>query len=113
MLARYQFTGFWTDKAMDFMRRHKGGPFFVELWPQDVHTPHIPDPEELPYVAGTPQPHHNFNAVLRCYDEEIGRVLDFGSGENAVLVDILRQRIMRHFAIPTSREQCGYFKLQG
>ncbi len=77
MLARYEFTGFWADKAMDFIRRHKDGPFFVQLWPQDVHTPHIPDPEELPHVADTPQPHQNFNAVLRRYDREIGRVLDF------------------------------------
>ena len=77
MLARYEFTGFWADKSMDFMRRHKSGPFFVELWPQDVHTPHVPDPEELPYVAATPQPHQKFNAVLRRYDREIGRVLDF------------------------------------
>ena len=77
MLARYEFTGFWADKAMDFMHRHKDGPFFVELWPQDVHTPHNPDPEELPFVAGTPVKHHNFNGVLRRYDREIGRVLDF------------------------------------
>ena len=77
MLARYEFTGFWADKAMDFMQRHKAGPFFVELWPQDVHTPHDPDPEELPFVAATPVKHHKFNGVLRRYDREIGRVLDF------------------------------------
>jgi arylsulfatase A-like enzyme len=76
-LARYEFTGFWADKAVDFMRRHKAGPFFVDLWPQDVHTPHVPDPEELPVVSGTPGPHRNFNAVLRRYDREVGRVLDF------------------------------------
>ena len=81
MLARYDFTGFWADKAMDFMRRHKAGPFFVKLWPQDVHTPHVPDPEELPHVAATPQPHRNFNAVLRRYDREIGRLLDFLQAE--------------------------------
>ena len=90
MLARYEFTGFWADKAVDFMRRHKQGPFFVELWPQDVHTPHVPDPEELPHVADTPQPHRNFNAVLRRYDREIGRVLDFlkteGLEQNTIVV---------------------------
>ena len=81
MLARYEFTGFWADKTIDFMRRHKDKPFFVEFWPQDVHTPHVPDPEELPFVAETPQPHRNFNAVLRRYDREIGRVLDFLKAE--------------------------------
>ena len=77
MLARYEFTGFWAAKAMDFMQRHKDGPFFVELWPQDVHTPHDADPEELPFVAATPVKHHKFNGVLRRYDREIGRILDF------------------------------------
>ncbi len=90
LLARYQFTGFWADKATDFMRRHKRGPFFVELWPQDVHTPHVPNPEELPGVAGTPKGHHNFNAVLKGYDREIGRVLDFlkaeGLEQNTIVI---------------------------
>lgn len=90
MLARYQFTGFWVDKAIDFIRRHKERPFFVELWPQDVHTPHVPNPEELPSVAGTSKSHHNFNAVLKVYDREIGRVLDFlqaeGLEQNTIVV---------------------------
>ncbi len=90
MLARYEFTGFWTDKAIDFIHRNNGKSFFVELWPQDVHTPHVPDPEELPHVANTPRPHHNFNAVLRRYDCEIGRLLDFlrdeGLEENTIVV---------------------------
>ena len=90
MLARYQFTGFWVDKTLDFIRRHKEQPFFVELWPQDVHTPHIPNPEELPSVAGTPQGHRNFDAVLKVYDREIGRVLDFlqaeGLEQNTIVV---------------------------
>ncbi len=90
MLARYDFTGFWAEKTMDFIHRHKSGPFFVELWPQDVHTPHAPDPKELPHVAETPQPHHNFNAVLRRYDYEIGRILDFlkaeGLEQNTIVV---------------------------
>lgn len=90
MLARHEFTGFWADKAMDFMRRHKAGPFFVELWPQDVHAPFMPDPEELPHVAETPPERHKFNAVLKRYDREIGRVLDFlkreGLEENTLVV---------------------------
>jgi len=90
MLARYEFTGFWADKTMDFIRRHKQQAFFVELWPQDVHTPHTPDPEELPHVASTPAGHHKFNGVLRRYDREVGRVLDFltteGLAENTIVI---------------------------
>jgi arylsulfatase A-like enzyme len=81
MLARYEFTSFWVDKSLDFIRRHKDRPFFVELWPQDVHTPHDADPEEFPFVAATPAKHHKFNGVLRRYDREIGRMLDFLASE--------------------------------
>jgi arylsulfatase A-like enzyme len=90
MLARYEFTGFWADKAMDFMRRQKNKPFFVQLWPQDVHTPHDPDPQDLAQVGDTPPAHHKFNGVLRRYDREIGRVLDFlkteGLEKNTIVV---------------------------
>ena len=90
MIARYEFTGFWIDKAIDFVNRKKDGPFYLEVWPQDVHTPHVPDPEELPKVADTPKRHHNFNAVLSRYDREIGRLLDYlkqaGLDENTIVV---------------------------
>ena len=86
-----EFTGFWADKTIDFIRRHKDRPFFVELWPQDVHTPHIPDPEELPFRGG-----HAASAITTStpscavYDREIGRVLDFlkaeGLEQNTIVV---------------------------
>ena len=69
------------NKTMDFIRRHKGGPFYVDLWPQDTHTPHTPDPELLPKYPGTPKEHQNFNAVLDEYDRQIGRLLDFLKAE--------------------------------
>jgi hypothetical protein len=30
------------DKALDFMERKKDQPFFINLWPDDVHTPWVP-----------------------------------------------------------------------
>ena len=90
MLTRYQFTGYWVDRSIEFIRRHKAGPFFVELWPQDVHTPHVPNPADLPGVVETPPGHHKFNAVLKLYDREIGRLLDFleteGLAKNTIVI---------------------------
>ena len=89
-LARYEITGFWADKTMEFIRRHKAGPFFVQFWPQDVHAPYKPNPEELASGSGAPNDRQNFNAVLRGYDREIGRVLDFlkteGLEQNTIVV---------------------------
>ncbi len=75
---RYDFTQYWVNRSIDFIQRHKAGPFYLELWPQDVHTPHTPSAEALTRTAspGLPQNQHNFRAVLNEYDHQIGRFLD-------------------------------------
>ncbi len=75
---RYDFTKYWVDRGIDFVRRHKNAPFYLELWPQDVHTPHTPDGESLSRTAtpGLPPNQQNFRAVLNEYDRQIGRFLD-------------------------------------
>lgn len=75
---RYDFTKYWVDRGIDFIMRHKDGPFYLELWPQDVHTPHTPDGKSLGRTAtpGLPPNQHNFRAVLNEYDRQIGRFLD-------------------------------------
>ena len=75
---RHAFTQYWVSRSIDFIKRHQAGPFYLELWPQDVHTPHTPDEESLERTAvpGLPKPQHNFRAVLNEYDRQIGRFLD-------------------------------------
>lgn len=75
---RYRFTEYWVDRSIDFMKRHQKGPFYLELWPQDVHLPHTPSEEALARteVPGLPKDKHNFEAVLNEYDRQIGRFLD-------------------------------------
>lgn len=76
-LPRHRFTEFYVDKAIDFIRRHRDRPFYVNLWPMDVHDPHTPNPEAFGRYAGVPKGHRNFDAVLDQYDRQIGRLLDF------------------------------------
>ncbi|MFA6172578.1 MAG: sulfatase-like hydrolase/transferase [Kiritimatiellales bacterium] len=75
---RYDFTKYWVDRSVDFIQRHKDQPFYLELWPQDVHTPHTPGREALARTAtpGLPPPQQNFRAVLNEYDRQIGRFMD-------------------------------------
>jgi len=75
---RYDFTQYWVDRSLDFIKRHQSGPFYLELWPQDVHTPHTPSAAALARTAapGLPQNQHNFRAVLNEYDFQIGQFLD-------------------------------------
>jgi len=75
---RHDFTKYWVDRGIDFIRRHKDSPFYLELWPQDVHTPHTPDEDALnrTAAAGLPNNQQNLRAVLNEYDRQIGRFLD-------------------------------------
>ena len=69
-LPRNQFTEFWVNKTIDFMRRNKDRPFFVNLWPMDVHDPHQPNAAmtqkyiETPGVVGQ----RKFYGVLEEFD---------------------------------------------
>src|SRR5262249_36763564 len=70
---------FLTDKAVDFIRRHKDGSFFLALTHFAVHVPHqakgdltAPFPPRPPAGA-----HHDptYAAMIASIDESVGRVL--------------------------------------
>ena len=87
---RFRRTQKFVEKATDFIRRAKGRPFYVNIWPNDVHDPHVADPElRSKYDTASPG-HQNFNAVLDEYDRQFGRLLDFlkaeGLAENTIVV---------------------------
>src|SRR5580700_2548949 len=44
-VKRWERTGYFVDHALDFLHRHSGQPCYVEIWPDDVHTPWIPNVE--------------------------------------------------------------------
>src|SRR5205814_3892397 len=70
---------FLTDKAVDFVRRHKDGPFFLYLPHFAVHSPHHAKEELIdrfkpkPAVGG----HHDptYAAMIASVDESVGRVV--------------------------------------
>ena len=69
-VKRWDRTGFFVDKTLDFLRRHKGQPCYVNLWPDDMHTPWVPA-DDVPKAEGP----ENFRRVLAEYDRQIGRLL--------------------------------------
>lgn len=67
-IPRHRFTEYWVDRTLNFIHRHKNGPFFVQLWPMDTHDPHKPsdfDPK---------QRRQNFAHVLAELDVQLGRL---------------------------------------
>lgn len=70
-VKRWDRTAFFVEKTLDFLDRHHGESCFVNLWPDDVHTPWVPD--EISDRKDLPG---NFRPVLAEFDRQIGRLLD-------------------------------------
>jgi arylsulfatase A-like enzyme len=70
-VKRWERTAFFVDKTLEFMKRHKRKPCFVNLWLDDVHTPWVPGPN-----APRRQSRRNLRRVLVELDRQIGRLID-------------------------------------
>jgi arylsulfatase A-like enzyme len=68
-----------TDKAVDFIRRHKDGPFFLYLPHFGVHAPLQAKPELIEkFKSKTPAGGHRnptYAAMIASVDESVGRVM--------------------------------------
>jgi arylsulfatase A-like enzyme len=70
-VKRWERSGFFVDKTLEFLARRKGQPCFVNLWLDDPHTPWVPTPDA---PKGNTQP--NLRGVLVEMDRQVGRLLD-------------------------------------
>ncbi len=95
-VKRWDRTAYFVDKTLDFLSRHKGEPCYVNLWPDDMHTPYVPSQEE--YANGVFSGRQNaywekkinFTPVLSELDRQIGRLLkgldDLGITDNTIVI---------------------------
>ena len=89
-VKRWDRTAFFVDKTLDFLRRHKGQPCYVNLWPDDVHTPWVPSQERLGLYPNGPEQERKFRAVLDEYDHQMGRLFkglaELGSEDRTLVI---------------------------
>ena len=89
-VKRWDRTAFFVDQSLDFLRRHKGQPCFVNLWPDDVHTPWVPSGERLSEYPNGPEQERKFRAVLDEYDRQFGRFFaglkELGLDDNTLVI---------------------------
>ncbi|HTL28864.1 MAG TPA: sulfatase [Tepidisphaeraceae bacterium] len=85
---------FLTDKSIDFIQRHKDGPFFLYLPHFGVHAPHQAKAElieKFKKKAGVGG-HNNpvYAAMIYSVDESVGRIMktldDLGIADNTLLI---------------------------
>ncbi|MBD8488901.1 sulfatase-like hydrolase/transferase [Echinicola sp. CAU 1574] len=88
-IERWERTGYFVDKTLDFLARNKEVPCFVNFWPDDMHDPWIPN-EEFYNQRDTWPSKPNFIPVLEEYDRQIGRLMagldDLGIAENTMII---------------------------
>jgi arylsulfatase A-like enzyme len=90
-VKRWDRSAYFVDRTLDFLRRHKGQPCYVNLWPDDVHTPWVPQGSDLEKRRReNDESEPNFKAVLAEYDKQVGRLLaglkEIGLEDNTILV---------------------------
>ena len=75
-IKRWERTAYFVDHTLDFLKRNKGTPCFINLWPDDVHTPWVGNFEEQAIFPEGEESEKNFRTVLIEYDRQIGRLID-------------------------------------
>jgi arylsulfatase A-like enzyme len=84
-VKRWERTGFFVDKTLDFLRRHPDQPCFINLWPDDPHTPWVPSAEAT--KGDSPE---NLRGVMAELDRQVGRLLDglqsLGREKNCIVI---------------------------
>lgn len=89
-VKRWDRTKYFVDKTIDFLKRNQDKPCFVNLWPDDMHTPWIGDDAEMQLEPEDTESMHNFYTVLRDYDKQIGlllqRLKEEGLDKNTIVI---------------------------
>lgn len=79
-----------SPRAVDFIRRHKDQPFFINLWIHETHTPHYPLQQYLDQFETLDEQQQVYAAVVAEGDAGVGLILDtlkeLGLDENTLVV---------------------------
>ena len=89
---KHRITEIYVDSALAFVKENRDLPFYISLFPGDVHDPFTPVEDSiqkyLPYARDREEA--KFFAVLRETDRQIGRFLDslqsIGAMDNTIVV---------------------------
>jgi arylsulfatase A-like enzyme len=91
-IKRWDRTQYFVDKTLDFLSKHKGQPCFINLWPDDVHTPWVPrkDAARNGQYPSNPEEEAAFKLVLKEYDVQMGRLFEglkqLGIDKNTIVI---------------------------
>lgn len=74
-VRRWSRTEYFINKSLEFIDKHKGEPCFINLWPDDMHTPWVPD-DKVEQNKKEWSTKESFRPVMEAMDKEIGRFVE-------------------------------------
>jgi arylsulfatase A-like enzyme len=89
-VKRWNRTAYFIDRAIDFMKENKAQqkPFFLNLWPDDVHTPWVPEAMAEKREEWEKRP--AFIPVMEELDHQLGRFFNaidsLGLRDNTIVI---------------------------
>lgn len=75
-IKRWERTAYFVDKTLDFLKHHPQQPCFVDLWPDDVHSPWVPDEESEKDWKQHAFTLPKLQPVITEFDRQVGRLID-------------------------------------
>jgi len=90
--VKKKLTPLYGDKTIDFVKRNKDKPWFVQLWLNDVHDPWAPATKDLAAVRGKGEnaDDEKFLASLVGMDRALGRLIErleaMGEAQDTLIV---------------------------
>ena len=72
---RYDVTARFVDRALGVIKQAQteARPFYINLWPDDVHSPHLAPPS----LRGDGSRSAHYSGVIKELDRQLGRLFDF------------------------------------
>lgn len=87
-VKRWKRTEYFVDRSIEFVKRHTDEPFFLNLWPDDMHTPWVPEGKQKKKKEWKSE--ETFIPVLAEMDKQIGRFInaldELGLSENTIVI---------------------------
>lgn len=76
-IKRWDRTAYFVEKTLDFLKRNKDKPCYINLWPDDVHSPWVASEQ---YQDGQRNPAYfsleYLEPVIDVFDKDMGRLME-------------------------------------
>ncbi len=108
-VKRWDRTAYFVDRTLAFLAKHKGEPCFVNLWPDDVHTPWVADENDMQRYPEGAEGRRQLEAVMKHYDHQMGRLMEglkkLGIDQHTIIVFT-----SDNGALPTFNTRSGQYR---